>query len=320
MQREAGPSRPYWFVFLAGIVMALVSMDVAAADGASQKAGDSPKVDEKQPDGKEIFRLCGQKDPGHDQRSRFIVMLMDGSGKVKRSEYIRFWKDFGGKDGVSDKMMLFNILPNEARGAAFLRVAHVGDQAGQVDQFIYLPALRKIRRVSIRDPGDSFLNSNLTYADVGKRALEEDEHRLIGIRDVKGVEFYVVESIPKESKPLYGKRVSWFLKTPNPDDCVTTRIDYFDQKGDLIKDQFIQWQHIDGAWIWDRVLVRSRENMTQSVFQITDAKVNLGLDDDIFSVRTLNNGLESIPGELAAEAADKAKKVEKPKKAENPAK
>lgn len=311
MQREAGPFRPCWFVFLAGVVLAVASTEVAAADDASQKKEEPSKVEEKQPDGKEIFRLCGQKNPGLDQRSRFIVMLMDRQGKVKRSEYIRYWKDFGGKDGVSDKMMLFNILPNEARGAAFLRVAHVGDQAGQVDQFIYLPALRKIRRVSIRDPGDSFLNSNLTYADVSKRALEEDDHRLIGIRDIKGVEFYVVESVPKETKPLYGKRVSWFLKTKNWDDCVTTRIDYFDQKGDLIKDQFVQWQRIDGAWIWDRVLVRSRENMTQSVFQITDAKVNLGLDDDIFSVRTLKNGLESIPGEKAAEAADKAKKPAK---------
>lgn len=307
MQREAGPLRRYWFIFFAGAVMAALATDAVAADDASNKKEDVPKVAGKQPDGKEIFRLCGQKNPGHDQRSRFIVMLMDRHGKVKRSEYIRFWKDFGGRDGVSDKMMLFNILPNEARGAAFLRVARAGDQAGTVDQFIYLPALRKIRRVSIRDPGDSFLNSNLTYADVSKRALEDDEHRLIGIREIQGVQFYVVESVPKEAKPLYGKRVFWFLKSENWDNCVTTRIDYFDQKGDLIKDQFIQWQHIDGAWLWDRVLVRSRSNLTQSVFQITDAKVNVGLDDDIFSVRTLKNGLESIPG-MAAEAKKPADK------------
>jgi len=314
MQREAGPLRLCWFVFVVGVAAVLIAMDAGAADDVPDKTGNLPNIAGKQPDGKEIFRLCGQKNPGHDQRSRFIVMLMDQHGKVKRSEYIRFWKDFGGRDGVSDKMMLFNILPNEAKGAAFLRVAHSGDQAGQVDQFIYLPALRKIRRVSIRDPGDSFLNSNLTYADVSKRALEGDEHRLIGIRDVKGTEFYVVESVPKEAKPLYGKRVFWFLKTKKWDNCVTTRIDYFDNRGDLVKDQFIQWQQVGGAWIWDRVLVRSKANLTQSVFQITDAKVNLGLGDDIFSVRTLKNGLESIPNALGAKKSPVAETSNQEKK------
>jgi len=302
MQREFNPLRCYGFILLVGVVLASIAMNAAAADDADKKET-TPKAAGTQPDGKEIFRLCGQKNPGRDQRSHFIVMLVDRHGKVKRSEYIRFWKDFGGREGIADKMMLFNILPNEAKGAAFLRVAHTGDKAGQVDQFIYLPALRKIRRVSIRDPGDSFLNSNLTYADVSKRALEEDEHRLIGVRDIKGVEFYVVESVPKEAKPLYGKRVFWFLKAKSWDHCVTTRIDYFDQKGDLVKDQFIQWQQVDGAWIWDRVLVRSKVNMTQSVFQITDAKADLGLEDDIFSVRTLKNGLESIPGEQNAKSS-----------------
>ncbi len=245
--------------------------------------------------GKEIFERCGYKYPGEDQRSKFTVMLRDRQGNVKKSEYLRFWKDFKGKEGVSDKMLLFTIYPPDARGAAFMRVAYTRELNKAVDQWIYLPVLKKIRRVSIRDPGDNFLNSNLTYADVSKRALEDDDHKYLGIKNVKGLDFYMVESTPRESRPLYSKRIFWFLKTPDWEDCVNTRIDYYDTKGALLKEQFIKWQKIDNAWIWDRVLVRSRQDLTASVFQISEVEINTDLSDDVFSARTLRKGPDAIP-------------------------
>lgn len=250
--------------------------------------------------GREIFQRCAQKYPGEDQQSKFTVMLRSRDGKVKKSEYLRFWKDFKGEDGVADKMLLFTSYPPDARGSAFMRVAYTDSEEKGVDQWIYLPVLKKIRRVSIRDPGDSFLNSNLTYADVSRRALEEDEHRFVGVRAIDDVDFYVVESIPKEEKPLYGKRVFWFLKTDDWEQCVNTRIDYYDTNGELLKDQFIKWQQVNGAWVWDRVLVRSRRSLSASVFQMSEVKINIGLDADVFSARTLRRGPEAITG------ADKA--------------
>ncbi|HHH36908.1 MAG TPA: outer membrane lipoprotein-sorting protein [Gammaproteobacteria bacterium] len=246
-------------------------------------------------DGTEIFKRCGYKYPGEDQRSKFTVLLRDRQGKVKKSQYLRFWKDFKGRDGIADKMLLFTIYPPDAKGAAFMRVAYTAEKDYKVDQWIYLPVLRKIRRVSIRDPGDNFLNSNLTYADVGRRALEDDVHKFLGVKEIKGLSFYVVESIPKEKRPLYSKRVFWFLKTPDWDDCVNTRIDYYDLKGELLKEQFIKWQKVGKAWIWDRVLVRNRRNLSASVFQISDVQINTGLPDNIFTARTLRRGPSAVP-------------------------
>ncbi len=291
--------------FVHSIVSCLLALAIVCPAGVASAVEENKKGSKvaksgthRELSGADIFLRCGDKNPGRDQRSRFIVLLRNRSGQVKRSEYLRLWKDFSGRDGVEDKMILYNILPNEARGAGFLRIARSGEQFGRVDQFIYLPALRKIRRVSIRDPGDSFLNSNLTYADVGKRAIKQDEHRFLGVRQLKGKDFYVVESVPREAKPLYGKRIFWFLKTPSWEDCVNTRIDYFDQQGNLIKDQFIKWQHVGDAWIWDRVLVRSRTEGTGTVFQITDVQVDTGLDDALFTVRSLKKGLAGLPEEL----------------------
>lgn len=249
--------------------------------------------DEQELTGKKIFELCGYKYPGDDQQGKFTVILQDKDGKVIKSEYIRFWKDYKGKDGIADKMLLFTTYPPEAKGAAFMRVAYT-ERDKPVDQWIYLPALKKIRRVSIRDPGDSFLNSNLTYADVSRRALEDDEHKYLGTQQVEGLSFYIVESTPKETTPLYGKRVFWFLKTKNWDECVNTRIDYYDSNGDLLKDQFIKWQRVGNAWIWDRVLVRSRRTLSASIFQLSEIRINAGVNDELFTARSLERGAQAL--------------------------
>ncbi len=245
--------------------------------------------------GQEIFKRCGYKYPGEDQRSKFTVLLRDKQGNVKKSEYLRFWKDFKGKGGVADKMLLFTIFPPDAKGSAFMRVAYTEEKGRKVDQWIYLPVLRKIRRVSIRDPGDNFLNSNLTYADVSQRALEDDNHKFIGTREIKGLRFYLVESTPKEKRPLYSKRVFWFFKQDKWEDCVNTRIDYYDPQGELLKEQFIKWQKVGNAWVWERVLVRNKQNLTASVFQVSEVLINTGLPDNVFSARTLSRGPGAIP-------------------------
>ncbi len=263
---------------VAGTIGLCVSLAAVSADEAEPELS-----------GKQIFERCGNKYPGDDQQGKFTVILQDKDGKVMKSEYLRFWKDYKGKDDVADKMLLFTTYPPEAKGSAFMRVAY-SEHGKPVDQWIYLPALKKIRRVSIRDLGDSFLNSNLTYADVSRRALEDDDHKYIGTRQVDDAVFYIVESTPKEANPIYGKRIFWFLKTKNWDECVNTRIDYYDNNGELIKDQFIKWQRMGDAWVWDRVLVRSRRTLSASIFQLSEIKINAGVDDELFSARSLERG------------------------------
>ena len=276
--------------YLAAVLLAASSYPGMAADVSAVPADNQQALS-----GTQIFQHCGYKYPGEDQRSKFTVILRDRQGNIKKSVYLRYWKDFKGRGGIADKMLLFTVFPPDAKGAAFMRVAYPRDRNKNIDQWIYLPVLRKIRRVSIRDPGDNFLNSNLTYADVSQRALEDDRHKMLGVKKVGGLEFYLVESTPKEKRPLYSKRVFWFLKTKDLNDCVNTRIEYYDPKGALSKEQFIKWQKVDDAWVWDRVLVRSRRTMTASVFQISDVKINTGLPDNIFTARMLQRGPGAIP-------------------------
>ena len=255
--------------------------------------------------GAEIIRQCGLKNPGDDQISKFEVQLRDRQGNIKRSVYLRLWKDYKGVKDVVDKMLLFTEFPPEAQGSAFMRATFVPELKKTADQWIYLPVLKKIRRVTIRDQGDSFLNSELTYADVTPRSVDEDNHKFLGVRKVRDLEFYVVESIPKEAKPLYGKRIQWFNKAADWNDCANVRIDYYDGKLNLLKEQFVKWQRVNGAWVWDRVLVRNAQTLRASIFLNSDVRINTGLRDDVFSERTLMTGPSAIPGIKQKSATDK---------------
>jgi len=186
--------------------------------------------------------------------------------------------------------VLYTEFPPDARGTGFLRWAFTPEAEKNADQWIYLPVLRKTRRVSIRDPGDSFLGSDLTYADISGRSIDQDKHKLLTVDKKNGKEFYVVESTPKESSPLYSKRVSWFSKEDDLDSCVKVGIVYYDSRGDELKKQSLSWQKIGGAWLWKKVEVKNVQTRHSSLFEVEKAEVNVGLRDNVFTERALKKG------------------------------
>lgn len=244
--------------------------------------------------GREIVQHCAYKYPGSDQRSTFSVLLKDSADNKKKSVYSRLWKDFKGVDGIADKMILFTTYPPDAKGTAFMRAGYIASENKDAEQWIYLPNLGKIRRVSIRDPGDSFLNSDLSYEDVSDRALDDDEHRFIEEKTVEDETYYVVESLPIK-KSIYKKRVRWFTKTPDWENCVNTRTIYYDGRGDLLKVQELKWQQVGRAWVWDKVMVTNKQTSHVSMFKVSDVVINTGLEDRLFSKRTLRLGESSVP-------------------------
>ncbi len=245
--------------------------------------------------GKELISQCGYKFAGKDQISTFTVTLKDAGGNKKKSIYQRYWKDYAGKGDVLEKMMLFTEFPPDSKGGAFMRTAFTSESGKSAEQWIYLPVLRKIRRVTIRDPGDRFLNSDLTYQDVSFRPIEDDEHFYVGMEELDGKTLYKVESTPRSKGGLYSKRLFWIEKGGDADgwgQCVVKKIAYYDSKGILLKEQLLDWQKVGGAWMWRRVVVTDLQERHESVFEMSEVEVNSGLSDRQFSKRAMKSGVE----------------------------
>jgi hypothetical protein len=241
--------------------------------------------------GKEIFERCNYKYPGEDQQSTLTILLQDKDGNMKKNVYRRLWKDYKGADGIVDKMVLYTEFPPDAEGAGFMRWAYTASSDKNADQWVYLPVLKKIRRVTVRDPGDSFLGSDLTFADISSRDVAADEHKLVQVLKKDNQDIFAIESVPlNKSTALYNKTVSWFVKDQDWDSCVKRRVDFYDKKGEPLKQQLIKWQQVKNAWVWSEVSVKNVQTGHSSLFQVTDVKINVGLRDDMFTERALSLG------------------------------
>ena len=257
------------------ILSVLLLINVVAATGAEALSG------------ADIVKHCYYKYAGDDQRSRLVIVITDRNGKGVKSEYRRLWKLFDGKDNVIDKVILFAESPLDSRGVNFMRWGYTTKSGKPTDQWVYLPEMNMVRRVSQRDPDN--MDWGYTDEDLRIRDLDEDEHRFIQIDRIDGQDFYVVESIPRHDS-AYGKRITYFSKTDEWEECAPHQVDYYDNKGELLKQEFITWQRPDGAWVWDTAVMYNVRTKISATYQMLETEVNIGLDDRLFSERQLRRG------------------------------
>ena len=97
-------------------------------------------------------------------------------------------------NGVDSKLLVKFSTPADIKGTAFLQVEH---SDAEDDQWLYLPALGKSRRLVANNKKDSFVGSDFSYGDISLPKVDLYQHRLLRSEPVDGYDCYIVESIPK---------------------------------------------------------------------------------------------------------------------------
>ncbi|MEQ6340886.1 MAG: outer membrane lipoprotein-sorting protein [Gammaproteobacteria bacterium] len=255
-------------------IIAPVALHLMACAAAASAAEPTPS---------EIVQHCYYKYAGDDQRSQLRITLNDPVGKKISNEFTRLWKDYKGQNGLVDKTILYMTYPPDSRGLNFMRWSYVSESKVP-DQWVYLPELRMARRISQRDPEN--MDWGYTDEDLRIRTLDEDAHRYLGTISQESQQYYLVESTPKGNSS-YSRRVSWFSKTLDWEDCVESRVDYYDKQNTLIKKQTVRWQKIKGAWAWKTAVAQNMLSKATVVYDMEQVEVNVGLKDDDFNQRAL---------------------------------
>jgi len=157
--------------------------------------------------GLEIIQKVYNRSTGNDQEGELTMTLINSRGDQRVREIKQFVKDFG----EEEKKIMFFISPADVRNTSFMNWSY--DEAERDDdQWIYLPALKKVKRISSDSKSDSFMGSDFTYDDLGDRHPSADEHKLLREEKLNGDDCYVVESIPKEEEYMYSRTVTWIFK------------------------------------------------------------------------------------------------------------
>ena len=221
-----------------------------------------------------------------------------GVADKKIAVYMAF-KDYHGKRGIDSKIIMFNQFPPDKKDISFLAWLYAPETHKKDDMWLYLPALRTIRKMNHQDHQmqhddknkDAFSLSDLKRFELQERDPQLDRHQLAGKEQLGAHETYKIISIPKKpgSSP-YGKTVHW-ITTNN---FLPVQREYFDHQGRLIKRQTIQWTTQNHTWVWKRVTAINLESGHRTILQQTNVKANSGLADRIFSKRFMKRGAGTL--------------------------
>ncbi len=162
------------------------------------------------------------------------------------------------------------------------------DDSKSDEQWIYLPALKKIKRISSDSKSDYFMGSDFTYDDLGDRKLDDDTHTLLKEETIDGVDYYVVQSIPKDEDYMYSKTVTWIRK----DNFIGLKKEFYDEDGELLKILKIKkFEKISGYWIITHSEMENIQKNHRTSMQLSNVKINTGIPSSKFTERMMMRGI-----------------------------
>jgi len=248
-----------------------------------------------EPTAADIVEKASHVEAGDDSMSRLSFTFERPDGEDRKLVYTMVWKDYAGRDDISDKAIFFSEYPPDDKGKAFMVWVYENKKD---DEWMYLPELRMVRKVTHgehhahHDEDDDFAHSVLTQVDLVPRDPALDNHTLLKDEQVDGHSDFVVESVPKRATKdyPYQKTRRWISQAH----FLTERVDYYGASGGLVKRQTTKWKKIGDAWVWERVVGEDLVTKERTELDISDIRLNSGLDDEVFSARTLRLGKDSI--------------------------
>jgi len=237
-----------------------------------------------------LFDMCYNKSRGNSYIATVGITLEDKNGNTKTSKYVQLWKTIDKENNFPYRTMMYTKEPVDAVGAAFMRWSYSPEEGKLAEQWIYLPVLRKMRRVFVRELSDNFLGSELTYGDVEEREIEKDSYRVLKSSILpNGQSGFVVVVKPKDNNYAYSKKIYSFIKDENWSSCHTGNVRFYGRQGELHKIQNIEWNTVGKTWLWKRMLIESIQTQHSTLIELTDIDVKTSIPDTLFSEREMRD-------------------------------
>jgi hypothetical protein len=228
--------------------------------------------------GKALAEKIFNRENGDDAQSRMQMVLVNNRGRERVREFLSCVKDYG----PLIKQLTRFTSPKDIEGTGFLSIEK---EIGETEQFLYLPALRRTRRIVSSQKDQRFVNSDFTYEDLERRAVEDSDHTITGREKVGNIPCRILESRPnKEIESQYSLEKTWVAEGID----VPVYREYYDKKGKLIKKyKVLKLQKIQDIWTELEVVMEDLEKEHKTVLRVMSITYNSGLEDQVFTIQNL---------------------------------
>lgn len=236
--------------------------------------------------GRDIAQMVKDRPDGDTRQTEIVMKLINKRGVVRERRLISYAIDVG-KEKKDRKIIMFFLYPGDVKGTGFLTWDY-DDPGKDDDKWLYLPAMKKTRRISGSSAKqDYFMGSDFTYDDMGSRNVDEDIHKLDGEENIGGYKCLKLESVPKDKREIYSMKISWIRQ-----DCmIPVKVEYYDKMGKLHRRlELSDITKVEGFWIAQKLHMTNVQTWHQTILEIKNPKYNLPMDEAKFNVTTLEKG------------------------------
>lgn len=230
-------------------------------------------------DGKKIIEKMRDRASSDSLIMQVQMIITDKRGEERKRSIINRMKDSpkGGKTVVTF------IKPDDVKGTKFLIVEN---KNGNDDQMLYMPALKKVKRITSKQKSGKFMGTDFTYADLQSHDPEKGTHTRLADETIDGHDCYKVRTIPKNPDEYdYSKIVYWVRK----DNDIPVKSEFYDMSGELLKVLNVTKIEKDekGNWVIRDSLMKNVQKNTSTRMKILQYKTDAKLSDDYFTERFL---------------------------------
>jgi outer membrane lipoprotein-sorting protein len=176
--------------------------------------------------GLEIAQAAKAYDNGFtDFTANMIMTLKNKSGDTSRRNIRIKTLEV---EGDGDKSLSIFDVPTDVKGTAMLTFSHGLEPD---DQWLYLPALKKVKRISSRNKSGPFMGSTFAFEDLSSQEVEKYSYKLLREEACGEWQCYVLERKPEYKHSGYTSQVAWLDK----EGYRMVKVDYYDRKKSLLK-------------------------------------------------------------------------------------
>ncbi len=181
-----------------------------------------------------------------------------------------------------DKGLTIFDQPRDVKGTAFLNHSHI-QQAD--DQWLYLPALKRVKRISSRNKSGPFMGSEFAYEDLSSFELEKYTFNYLKDEDYNGSSVYVMEQIPTDKNSGYTKQLVWLEQS----EYRPLKVEFYDRKNALLKTlTFAQYEQYQGQyWRAHRMEMINHQSGKKTTLLTKDLVFKTGLKESDFNKNAL---------------------------------
>lgn len=240
--------------------------------------------------GQEIAQKVHDRDEGDNLTSEMVMTLIDKNG----NERVRQLKTYSKNKGDDTLKLMFFLAPADVKNTGFLTYDYE-DSSKDDDQWLYLPELRKVKRIASSDKSSSFMGSDFSYSDMTSRNVEDYTYEIMKEPVVNGHKTWQMLVTPKSEKTVEETGYSKSIVFVRQDNFVIIQALNYVKIGDKLKYMMVTGlEQIDGIWTVTKIQMvtkSGKKTLHKTVLDFSNIKYNQNLEESFFTTRTIEKGL-----------------------------